>query len=160
MAGAGSGGPRPPAGAPRGGGRIVLGGGGWAAPVLSRAHGRAQAWHQPGSALWRACEARGLTPIQFRWSGYCGGVPGPVIVPPDTDDLKGALRLWQSEGEKLALFCQRLGLEAPDVISHSHGLQVVAFAASGVGGLCMAQRFGTVPSLSGPVRRGMAWVRG
>lgn len=132
-------------------------------PPVIVAHGtwaREALWYRPGSALWQACEEHDLLPIQFKWSGYTGGVPGPVIVPPDTDDLKGSLRLWQSEGEKLALFCQRLGLEAPHVISHSHALQVVAFAASGVGGLCMAQRFGTVLSLSGPVRQDMARIRG
>ena len=122
-------------------------------------YGRSTGWHKPSSNLWTALESKGFTPIEFLWSGWCGGIPSPVIVSPDTDDLKGSLRLWQSEGEKLALFCQRLGLEAPDVISHSHGLQIVAFAASGVGGLCLAQTFGTVLSLSGPVRQDMAWVR-
>lgn len=121
---------------------------------------RATPWHQPGSPLWRALQARGFSPIQFKWSGYCGGVPSPVIVPPSTEDLRGVLRLWQSEGEKLALFCQRLGLEAPHVISHSHGLQIVAFAASGSGGVMLAQRFRTVLSLSGPVREDMATIRG
>lgn len=117
-------------------------------------------WHHPGSPLWKALQGRGYTVLEFRWSGYCGGVPGPVIVPPSTDQLKGTLELWRSEGEKLALYCQRLGLEAPHVISHSHGLQVVAFAASGSGGLVLAQQFGTVLSLSGPVREDMTLIRG
>src|SRR5205823_893376 len=86
-------------------------------------------------------------------SGYCGGVPGPVIVPPSSRELKGSLELWRSEGEKLHLFCRAASLEAPHAICHSHGLQLVAFAADG------GQRFGTVISLSGPVREDMAWTR-
>lgn len=121
---------------------------------------RQSPWHQPGSPLWKALEDRGYTVIQFKWSGYCGGVPGPVIVPPDTKDLKGSLELWRSEGEKLALFCRQLGLARPHILSHSHGLQVVAFAASGSGGLTMAQCFGTVLSLSGPVRTDMRRIYG
>ncbi len=122
-------------------------------------YGRSAPWHRPGSPLWRALEERGFTPIQFLWSGLCGGVPGPVIVPPSTDDLKGTLRLWQSEGEKLALFCQRLGLARPHAITHSHGWNVLACAASGCGNFVSAQDFETVLSLSGPVREDMALIR-
>ncbi len=131
-------------------------------PPILLLHGtwsRRAAWHKPGSHLWRALLERDFQPIEFLWSGLCGGVPSPVIVPPSTDDLKGSLELWCCAGEKLALFSQRLGVEAPHVISHSHGLQVVSFAASGVGGLCLAQRFGTVLSLSGPVREDMTQIR-
>ncbi len=113
---------------------------------------RTAGWHQPGSPLWKALEDRGYTVIQFKWSGYCGGVPGPVIVPKDSD-IKPELELWRSAGEKLALFVRQLGLERPDVISHSHGLQVVSFAAAPL------SEFGTVLSLSGPVRTDMALVR-
>lgn len=99
-------------------------------------------------------EAHGFSVVDFEWSGYCGGVPSPIIVPP-ASDLQGDLELWRSEGEKLALFCRVLGLEAPCVLSHSHGLQVVTFAARG----SLAQRFGTVLSLSGPVREDMTMMR-
>jgi len=117
--------------------------------------GRQAAWHQPGSALWRALEAHGFTVIEFKWSGYCGGVPGPVIVP-KTSDIKPSLELWRSEGEKLGLFCRVLGIERPWVVCHSHGLQVVACAAAAD---IAPQDFGTVLSLSGPVRADMDRIR-
>jgi hypothetical protein len=85
-------------------------------------------------------------------------VPGPIIVPPDTAACRGELQLWKSEGEKLALFCQRLGLERPWVFSHSHGLQLVAYAAAGTD-FVFAQRFATAISLSGVVRDDMTWTR-
>ena len=104
-------------------------------------------WHLKGSPLRAALEARGFLVYDFLWSGYCGGVPSPVIVPQDAPEIKGELMLWQSEGEKLLYLCRALQYEAPDVISHSHGLQVVSFAAAS------GQTFGTVLSLSGPVRK-------
>ena len=61
--------------------------------------------------------------------------------------------LWHSEGEKLALFCQVHSLEAPALLTHSHGLQVGVFAASG------GQKFTNWLSLSGPVREDMAQYR-
>ncbi len=75
-----------------------------------------------------------------------------MIVPPTTD-LKGSLELWRSEGEKLSYFCKLLGLDSPDIVSHSHMIQNVWFAADA------GQRFGTVLDLSGPVREDMAFVR-
>ncbi len=116
-------------------------------------YGRAAPWHRPGSPLWRALEERGFTPIQFLWSGLCGGVPGPVIVPPSTDEIKGSLELWRSEGEKLAYFCRLMGLERPILLTHSHGLAVGVFAA------VAGQKFSTFLSLSGPVRADMAFWR-
>lgn len=123
---------------------LLIGAGTWSRHAL---------WHQPGSPLWRALDTRGYQPIQFKWSGYCGGIPSPVIVPPDTNDLKGSLELWRSEGEKLLYFCKWLGLEAPKIISHSHMIQNIWFAAEA------GQAFETVLDLSGPVREDMAWVR-
>ncbi len=125
-------------------------------PPILIGHGtwsREAPWHKPGAPLWRALEARGYQPIEFLWSGYCGGVPGPVIVPPSTNDLKGDLELWRSEGEKLLYFCKWLGLEGPLLLSHSHMIQNVWFAAAA------GQSFEAVLDLSGPVRDDMGWTR-
>lgn len=119
---------------------------------------RGTAWHHPGSLLWTALEAHGFSVLEFKWSGYCGGVPSPVIVPPATDGVRGALELWRSEGEKLALYCKVIGVERPNILSHSHGLQLVAFAAAGTTFL-PPQPFATVLSLSGPVRHDMTLTR-
>lgn len=119
---------------------------------------RGTAWHHSGSLLWNALEAHGFEVLEFKWSGYCGGVPDPVIVPPVTDGLRGELELWRSEGEKLALYCKAIGVERPWVLSHSHGLQLVMFAAAGTTWL-PPQFFDTVLSLSGPVRQDMALTR-
>jgi len=110
-------------------------------------------WFLPNANLPVGLATRGFKVIPFLWSGYCGGVPDPIIVPPSTDDLKGGLELWRSEGEKLAYFCRVLGLERPHVISHSHGLQVTAFAAAS------GQAFATALSIAGPIREDMRLVR-
>lgn len=64
---------------------------------------------------------------------------------------------WLDAGEKLKLFCELLDNEMdvpfgplkPNIISHSHGLQAVLFAAA------IGQKLGTVISVSGPIRRDM-----
>src|SRR5213595_3603705 len=124
-------------------------------PVLL-VHGtwdRSGLWCRPGSDLWSALQARGFPVLRFAWSGYLGGVPSPTIVPPSTNELKGSLELWRCAGEKLHLFCRLAELARPHVVCHSHGLQLVCFAADG------GQDFDTVLSLSGPVREDMRWVR-
>ena len=115
-------------------------------------------WHKPGFPMWKMLADRGYTVLEFKWSGYCGGIPGPVIVPPSTAQILGFLQLWKSVGEKLTLFCQRLGLERPHVISHSHGLQGTMWSAAGTD-FVAPQLFDTVLSLSGPVRPDMQAVR-
>lgn len=110
-------------------------------------------WFRPGSPLWNALVEREYTAFPFLWSGYCGGVPGPIIVPPSSDEIKGSLELWRSEGEKLWYYCRLLGFERPKLLTHSHGLQVGVFAA------VAGQPFETFLSLSGPVRGDMGWWR-
>ena len=112
---------------------------------------------QPDSPLWAALDAHGYQPIAFKWSGYCGGVPHPIIVPKESD-IKTTLDLWRSEGEKLALFCRAIGLERAHALVHSHALQVLSFAAAGTA-FVPFQRFDTVLSLAGPVREDMRMVR-
>ena len=110
-------------------------------------------WHEVGSPVRNALKERGFEVYDFLWSGYCGGFPSPVIVPKDTPEMDGRLLLWLSEGEKLALWCKDKGLEAPDLLTHSHGLQVGVFAAS------LGQKFDHFLSISGPVREDMAKYR-
>jgi hypothetical protein len=60
---------------------------------------------------------------------------------------------WQDSGEKLDLGCQTKGLEAPTLLTHSHGLQVGVFAAS------VGQKFDHFLSISGPIRSDMSKYR-
>lgn len=119
--------------------------------------GRADIWHRPDSPLWAALVERGFQPIEFLWSGLLGGYPHPIINPPSTDHMEGDLALWASEGEKLGLFCQVHCADWPgdiaDVITHSHGFQVLTFAAA------YGWHFKNVLSLSGPVREDMKKYR-
>jgi len=115
--------------------------------------GRADIWHRPEAPLWSALVERGFEPIEFLWSGLLGGYPHPLINPPSTDHMEGDLALWASEGEKLALFCKVHNLVCPDVIPHSHAVQVLSMAAAG------GQKFRNVLSLSGPVREDMKKYR-
>lgn len=116
-------------------------------------YGRGARWHREGSPLWAAFVARGFTPLTFLWSGALAGVPTKLAADPFTPYADGKLLPWCSAGEKLRMFCQLHGLERPHVVSHSHGLQVVAFAAAS------GQRFATALSISGPPRLDMAPVR-
>jgi hypothetical protein len=118
--------------------------------------GRGQPWHQPGAPLLVALEAHGFVVHDFLWSGILAGVP--TTLPGDPLEAKlgaddGELVPWLDAGEKLRLFCRLEGLEAPHLLSHSHGLQVGTFAAA------KGQRFATWISISGPVRRDMLRAR-
>jgi hypothetical protein len=125
--------------------------------ILFGTWGRAQQWYKPNSPLWTALEARGFSPIVCPWSGFLGGYHHPIIVPP-ASDIRGTLELWRSEAEKAALFCKTIGLERPHVISHSHAINLVAFAAAGTD-FTPPQPFATVLSISGPIRQDMAFTR-
>jgi len=101
-------------------------------------------------------ERRGFEVYDYLWSGILAGVP--TTLPGDPRESawgadQGALLPWLDAGEKLRWYCQAQWLESPSVICHSHGLQVVTYAAA------RGQRFGTVLSLSGPVRRDLQRAR-
>lgn len=118
--------------------------------------GRADPWHLAGSELRGEAEAHGLAVHDFLWSGILGGVIMPGIWPPEDPHERWStprLAPWLEAGEKLGLFCRLRGLERPHVLSHSHGLQVVAYAAA------KGQAFDTWISVAGPVRRDMQRVR-
>lgn len=113
--------------------------------------------------MTREATDRGLTVYEFLWSGILGGVRpllNGLLNDGDPDEARNGadqpeLLLWLDAGEKLALFCQVNGLERPHVLSHSHGLQVVIYAA------VRGQRFATAVSVSGPVRddlRRARWI--
>lgn len=119
-------------------------------------HGRSQPWHWAGSPLPMELGLRGFIVFDFLWSGILAGVPTTLPGDPResiTGADQGALLPWLDAGEKLRLYCQANGLECPSVICHSHGLQVVTYAAA------RGQRFSTVLSLSGPVRRDLQRAR-
>lgn len=121
--------------------------------------GRDHAWYRPGGALFEALKSRGFDVYSFAWSGFLCGLPTTHPGDPTYAHLgadEGRLVGWLDAGEKLKLFCENLencldpfGGLRPHVVSHSHGLQVVAFAAA------LGQRFGTAISISGPIRRDM-----
>jgi len=99
---------------------------------------------------------RGFAVFDFLWSGLLAGVPTTLPGDPresTTGADQGDLLPWLDAGEKLRLYCQANGLECPAVICHSHGLQVVTYAAA------RGQRFSSVLSLSGPVRKDMQRAR-
>jgi hypothetical protein len=56
---------------------------------------------------------------------------------------------WQVAAHALIWYCAAKALERPHVWTHSHGLQVVAYAAA------WGQRFGELLDVSGPPRRDM-----
>jgi hypothetical protein len=122
---------------------------------------RAAPWHQRESDVTLEAQACGLAVYEFVWSGILGGVRPlvkPLLDDGDPAEAKNGadtpeLLLWLDAGEKLALFCQAHGLERPHVLSHSHGLQVVTYAA------VKGQRFATAVSVSGPVRDDMRRAR-
>jgi hypothetical protein len=122
---------------------------------------RTALWHQPFGPLTRELVGRGFTVHQFKWTGILGGVRvlvDPLLERGDADEGdNGAdqpeLLLWLDAGEKLALFCQARGLARPHVLSHSHGLQVVTYAA------VKGQRFAAALSVAGPVRDDMQRAR-
>jgi hypothetical protein len=65
----------------------------------------------------------------------------------------GVLMPWLDAGEKLAMFITLRGLDTPCVLSHSHGLQVVAFSTWRLASYHVAI------SVSGPIRRDMLRAR-
>jgi len=86
------------------------------------------------SLFQRRARERGLAPPDehFWWSG----------------DLCLADPLqWQIAASALCWYCRAHGLEAPAAITHSHGIQVLAYAAK------YGQRFSSVVDIEGPVRR-------
>ncbi len=117
--------------------------------------GRAQPWHLPGGLIRQLCQARGISVLDFKWSGILAGVPTSLPGDPHeavngADD--GKLLPWLDAGEKLALYLENFS-NPVDVISHSHGLQVVTFAA--LKGITFREAI----SVSGPIRRDMQRAR-
>jgi hypothetical protein len=117
--------------------------------------GRAQPWHLPGSLLRAMAEARDIRVFDFLWSGVLAGVPtklpgDPAEAANGADD--GKLLPWLDAGEKLNLVLGNVAGPV-NVLSHSHGLQVVAFSA------LKGRAFDTAISVSGPVRRDMQRAR-
>lgn len=94
--------------------------------------------------------------LTFKWSGVLAGVPTTLPGDPAHAQVggdQGDLLPWLDAGEKLLLFLEVNHLERPSVVSHSHGLQVVAFS-------CWAgATYETALSISGPIRRDMQRAR-
>jgi hypothetical protein len=120
--------------------------------------GRAAGWHLPGSLLRDMAASRGIAVRDFLWSGVLAGLP--TALPGDPAEREngaddGALLPWLDAGEKLDL--DLWGLTPANrplhVLSHSHGLQVVTFAA------LRGVEFETAISVSGPIRRDMLRAR-
>lgn len=112
-------------------------------------------WWRVGSPLSDECERRGLPVLtpRFKWSGELGGTAIHYPSDPD-DDFPKPVTPWLVAGWALRWYCQALAGEQPvHAIGHSHGNQVIAFAAS------YGQRFKTWLSISCPVRRDMQRVR-
>lgn len=120
--------------------------------------GRAQPWHLEGSLLRQMAGDRGIPVLDFLWSGILAGVP--TSLPGDPLEAQngadaGALLPWLDAGEKLLLACHYAGLSGRpiNVLSHSHGLQVVSYAAG------RGLQIETAVSVSGPIRRDMQRAR-
>lgn len=118
--------------------------------------GRPHPWHHPGGLVAAELEVLGHSVLDFCWSGLLAGVP--TTLPGDSRQAQvgadqGDLLPWLDAGEKLLYFCEVNHLERPCVVSHSHGLQVVAFS-------CWAgAAYDTAISISGPIRRDMQRAR-
>lgn len=116
-------------------------------------------WWKAGSALRLFLEAKGLPVVSpdYKWTGELGGTPS-VTYPPDPAEPFGHrwLTPWLIAGRALLAHARAyVNPKYPRVhlITHSHGLQVGAFAcAFGLG-------VDTFLSISGPPRRDMAAVR-
>lgn len=127
--------------------------------VVHGTWGRADAWHGPHGLIRKLARDRDIRILDFLWSGVLAGVPTKLPGDPDqeangADD--GKLLPWYDAGEKLALWIDHLQQRRDEplhVLSHSHGLQVVTFAA--VQGI----HFDTAVSVSGPIRRDMQRAR-
>lgn len=92
------------------------------APVILVAgtHARDQGWWRPGSPFAKELEVQGVQLLHpgdpFSWSTRLNGVQG------DNDE-------WQAAGDALRWYAR--GFEAVSVVAHSHGGNVVAYAAAG-----------------------------
>jgi len=118
--------------------------------------GRSHPWHHPGGLVTEELQALGHEVLDFKWSGVLAGVPTTLPGDPSAASVggdQGDLLPWLDAGEKLLLFCELHHEERPCVVSHSHGLQVAAFA-------CWAgAAFDVALSISGPIRRDMQRTR-
>lgn len=118
--------------------------------------GRNQPWHHPAGIVASELQALGHEVYDFLWSGLLAGVPTTLPGDPSQAQVgadQGDLLPWLDAGEKLLYFLEVNRLERPCVISHSHGLQVVAFS-------CWAGAIYDVAlSISGPIRRDMQRAR-
>jgi hypothetical protein len=117
------------------------------------------AWWRPGSAFIAMLKAHDLSVLNeqepFRWAGRLGGFDD--IAPPDAMDAyadSSAMVQWSMAGWALKWYISAM-LPAPisqpevDVVAHSHGGQVAAFAA------IYGARFRRLVTVSTPVRRDM-----
>ena len=120
-------------------------------------------WWRPGSAFAREAERHGVhLPAgwpPFKWSGALGGLP-TVGAPADPSGRfpEPQLAPWEVAGYHLALYARLVGGGGPvNLLTHSHGLQVGAFAA--VYAADLGVRIEVFLSISGPIRRDMQRVR-
>lgn len=86
----------------------------------------------------------GYEPLLFPWSSVVGGVGF------GSDDL----RVWRANGLHLRDFARLHSKEPVDIISHSHGLQVVLCAAA------VGLEIDRLIDCSGPYRRDLALIIG
>lgn len=96
-----------------------------------------QTFWRPESLFQGAARSNGFIVLDdpFRWSGDLA-----------VEDYTP----WQVAASALCWYCRANHLEAPAVLSHSHGAQVVAYAAS------WGQRFSAWLDIEGPVRNDLA----
>jgi len=126
---------------------------------------RAAAWHLPGSPFRNECQRLGYVVYDFLWSGVLGGLGtleshliyghgDPSLKTVGADD--GRLLPWYDAGYGLADCVTDIiaaHMVEPCVVSHSHGLQVVAFS-------CHAgASYNVALSVSGPIRQDMQRAR-
>jgi hypothetical protein len=118
--------------------------------------GLSQSWWRPSSPLAQAFGAKGIPTFTepFKWSGELGGIVG-YPSDPEEEFNDRQLTPWMVAGHALRWYCraQGWGERAVHAVAHSHGLQVLAFAAA------FGQHFATAISVSGPIRHDMRPVR-
>ncbi len=96
--------------------------------------GSQDTWFLPESPVMQAARRQGcvLPPEPFRWSGQLGSGL--------------SRRPWQLAAMHLRWYLAAYGVPRPNVLSHSHGVQVLAYAAFAEG-----LSFGRIVDVEGPV---------